>query len=93
MAASTTLKLPEKLKARIARLAKQTGQSPHSLMLRALERDVAREERMRDFVRAAIASDAAVEAGAAVYRADDVHAWMERLAKGEKPLRPSPWRK
>jgi predicted transcriptional regulator len=93
MTASTTLKLPEKLKARIARLARQTGQSPHSLMLRALERDVAREERMRDFVRAAMASDAAVEAGGAVYRAEDVHAWMERLAKGEKPPRPAPWRK
>jgi predicted transcriptional regulator len=93
MTASTTLKLSEKLKARIARLAKQTGQSPHSLMLRALERDVAREERMRDFVRAAMASDAAVEAGGAVYRAEDVHAWMERLAKGEKPPRPTPWRK
>jgi predicted transcriptional regulator len=93
MTAATTLKLPEKLKARIARLAKQTGQSPHSLMLRALERDVAREERMRDFVRAAMASDSAVEAGGAVYRSEDVHAWMERLAKGEKPPRPSPWRK
>lgn len=90
---STTLKLPEKLKARIARLAKQSGQSPHSLMLRALEREVSREERMRDFVRAAMASDAAAEAGGAVYRAEDVHAWMERLAKGEKPPRPTPWRK
>ena len=90
---STTLKLPEKLKARIARLAKQSGQSPHSLMLRALEREVSREERMRDFVRAAMASDAAAEAGGAVYRVEDVHAWMERLAKGEKPPRPTPWRK
>ncbi len=91
--ATTTLKLPEKLKARIARLAKQTGQTAHSLMLRALEREVAREERMREFVKAALASDAALEAGAAVYRAEDVHAWMERLAKGEKPPRPAPWRR
>lgn len=90
---TTTLKLPEKLKARIARLAKQSGQTPHSLMLRALEREVSREERTRDFVREAMASDAAVEAGGAVYRAEDVHAWMERLAKGEKPPRPAPWRR
>jgi len=89
---TTTLKLPDKLKARIARLARQTGQSPHSLMLQALEREISREERMRDFVREAMASDAAVEAGGAVYRAEDVHAWMERLAKGEKPPRPAPWR-
>lgn len=91
--ATTTVKLPDKLKKRIVRLAKQTGQTPHSLMLRALEREVSREERMRDFVREAMASDAAVEAGGAVYRAEDVHAWMERLAKGEKPPRPAPWRK
>jgi predicted transcriptional regulator len=93
MKSTTTLKLPDKLKTRIARLARQSGQTPHALMVQALEREVAREERMRDFVRAALASDAAVEAGGAVYRAEDVHAWMERLAKGEKPRRPAPWRK
>jgi predicted transcriptional regulator len=93
MTVTTTLKLPDKLKARIARLAKQSGQTPHSLMVQALEREVAREERVREFVKAALASDAAAEAGAAVYRAEDVDAWMERLAKGEKPPRPAPWRR
>jgi len=93
MASTTTLKLSRKLKSRIVRLARQSGRTPHSFMLSALEREVSREERMREFVRAAIASDAAVEAGGAVYRAEDVHAWMERLAKGEKPPRPAPWRK
>ena len=93
MSETTTLKLSEKLKARIARLAKQTSQSPHSFMLRALEREVSREERMRDFIKVALASDAAAEAGGAVYRAEDVHAWMEHLAKGENPPRPTPWRK
>ena len=93
MAATTTLKLPEKLKARIAKLAKQSGQTPHSLMVLALEREVSREERVRDFVRAALASKAEVDAGGVVYRAEDVHAWIERLAKGEKPPRPAPWRR
>ena len=36
--ATTTLKLPKELKVRIRRLAKQTGRSPHNLMLQALER-------------------------------------------------------
>lgn len=92
MSASTTLKLPEKLKARIARLAKETGRSPHSLMVEALEREVAREERMREFVREALAADAAVEDGAGVYRAEDVHAWLQRLARKRKAARPKPWR-
>ena len=93
MATTTTLKLPEKLKARIARLAKEKGLSAHGQMVQSLERETAREEKMRDFVREALASKADVEAGGAVYRAEDVHAWMERLAKGEKPPRPAPWRR
>lgn len=93
MASTTTLKLPEKLKARIARLARQSGQTPHSFMVKTLEREASREEKMREFVREALASKADVEAGGAVYRAEDVHAWLERLAKGEKPPRPAPWRK
>lgn len=88
MACTTTLKLPAKLKARIARLANQTGRSAHSVMLEALEREVARAERMREFVREALASDAGIEAGAAVYRAEDVHAWLEHLAAGAKAARP-----
>ena len=93
MSATTTLKLPEKLKARIARLAKAKQRSAHSVMVEALEREVAREERMREFVRNAIAADATIEAGAAVYRAEDVHAWLGRLAANPKSARPRPWRK
>ena len=93
MTATTTLKLPEKLKTRIARLAKETGRSAHSLMIEALEREVAREERMREFVREALASDVAVKEGAAVYRAVDVHPWLERLAKNRRAARPKPWRR
>ena len=60
MTVATTLKLPEALKARIARLAKQSHKSAHSLMIEALER----EERMQSFVREALAADAEIEAGA-----------------------------
>ena len=49
--------------------------------------------RMRGLVHEALASDAATEAGAAVYRAEDVHAWIEHLAKGAKPARPRPYRR
>ena len=90
--ATTTLKLPSKLKTRIARIAAQTGRSAHHVMLEALEREVTRAERVREFVREALAADAAIDAGAAVYRAEDVHAWLERLAGGGKRARPRPWR-
>ena len=93
MSIATTLKLPEALKARITQLAKLTKQSAHSLMIEALEREVTREERMQSFVREAMAADAEIEAGAEVYRAEDVHAWLDRLAHKLKTAPPKPWRK
>jgi predicted transcriptional regulator len=97
MSVATTLKLPEALKSRITRLAKQSNKSAHSLMIEALEREVTREERMQSFVREALAADAEIEAGAAVYRAvyraEDVHAWFDRLAHKRKTAPPKPWRK
>jgi predicted transcriptional regulator len=93
MPITTTLKLPEKLKARIARLARATGRTAHSLMVEALEREVTREERMKAFVEEALAAKADIDAGGAVYRAEDVHAWLERLARDRKAARPQPWRK
>lgn len=93
MVVSTSLKLPDDLKARIARLARETGRSPHALMVEALQREVTREERVRDFVSEALAADAAIEEGAAVYRAEDVHAWLQRLALGGVAKRPKPWRR
>jgi len=93
MTTSTTLKLPDELKTRIRRLAKEKGCSAHGLMVEALEREVAREERLRDFVLEALAADQAVEEGAAVYGADDVHDWLDRLADGHHTARSKPWRK
>lgn len=93
MASTTTLKLSPALRLRVAALAKKTGRSAHSLMLEAIERHTARQERMREFVQEALAADRAIDRGGEVYAAADVHAWLERLAKGKKPARPKPWRK
>jgi predicted transcriptional regulator len=93
MASTTTLKLSPELRSRVAVLAKKSGRSAHSLMLEAIERHTAREERTREFVKAALAADRTIERGGEVYAAADVHAWLERLAKGKKPARPKPWRK
>ena len=93
MSSTTTLKLPAELKARIATIAKQTGRSPHSMMVEAIERQTAREERMREFVMEALAADKEIDRTGEVYAAADVHVWLERLAKGNKPARPKQWRK
>ena len=62
-------------------------------MIDVLERQATREEQMQTFVEEALASDAEVDAGGNVYAAADVHAWLERLARGTKSARPKPWRR
>jgi predicted transcriptional regulator len=89
---STTLKLPTDLKNRISRAAERSGRTPHAFMIEALERQTAREERLADFVAEALAADGAIEAGGEVYGAADVHAWLGRLARGQRAPRPKPWR-
>jgi predicted transcriptional regulator len=93
VAATTSLKLPPRLRTRIAALAKRSGRSAHSLMLEAIARHATHEERMHAFVKEAAAADRTVERGGAVYAADDVHGWLERLATGTRAPRPKPWRR
>lgn len=93
MAATTTIRLPPKLRARIQALAKQTGRSAHSVILEAVERHADYEEQMRSLVKDALESDAEIERTGEVYRAEDVHDWMNRLARGQPAVRPKPWRR
>jgi predicted transcriptional regulator len=93
MAATTTIRLPPKLRARLSTLAKQTGRSAHSLIVEAVERHAAYEEQIRSLVKDAIAADAEIDETGDVYRAADVHAWMQRLAVDGKATRPKPWQK
>jgi predicted transcriptional regulator len=93
MAATTTIRLPPKLRARLGALAKQTGRSAHSLIVEAVERHAAYEEQIRSLVKDAIAADAEIEKTGEVYRAEDVHVWMQRLATDTGAARPKPWQK
>jgi predicted transcriptional regulator len=90
---TTSVKLPPKLKARITALARKSGRSAHSFIVEAVERHAEREERVQAFVREALAADADIERTGKMYRAEDVHAWLGRLAKGRKTARPKPWRR
>jgi predicted transcriptional regulator len=92
MTTSTTLKLPAELKSRVATLAKQTGRTPHGLMIEALERQIAHEERMRAFVKEALDADKEIDRTGEVYAARDVHDWLLRLATNRNAKRPKPIR-
>lgn len=89
---TVTLKLPNHLKARIARLAMGSGQSAHSFMVEALAQEVERAERLRALLREATAADAVIDVGGKIYLAEDAHAWRDRLADN-RAGRPKPCRK
>jgi predicted transcriptional regulator len=93
MAATTTIRLTPKLRARLGNLARQTGRSVHSLIVEAVERHANYEEQMRSLVKEALAADSEIDKTGEVYRADDVHAWLKRLATDESVPRPKPWRR
>ena len=93
MVATTTIRLPPKLRARIRALAKESDRSAHSIIVEAVERHVAYEEQLRSLVKEALMADDEVERLGEVYRATDVHAWMERLARSDVAERPKPWRR
>jgi len=90
MASSTTLKLSDDLKRRIAPLAKSSGKTPHAWMVEALEVQAALAERRREFVASAHAAEQEVAKYGLVYEADEVFAYIQAKVAGKKPKRPKP---
>ncbi|HZF22796.1 MAG TPA: hypothetical protein VE030_04930 [Burkholderiales bacterium] len=90
MSASTTLKLPEKLKRRITTLAKAAGKTPHAFMIDALETQAVLAERRREFVASAIAAEEEVAQYGLVYDADEVFSYMKAKLDGRRARRPKP---
>ncbi|MCX7891467.1 MAG: CopG family transcriptional regulator [Burkholderiales bacterium] len=89
MAATTTLKLSDDLKARIAPLAAAAGKTTHAWMVEALEAQAALAEMREAFIADAEASAAAVDAGGPLYAAEDVHAYIVARARGKAAVRPA----
>ena len=93
MTATTTLKLPEPLKARIAPLAEAAGKTPHAWMVDALEAQVALAEMREAFIAEAEAAAAETDAGGPLYAAEDVRAYILARAEGKRVRRPKPMRR
>lgn len=90
MAATTTLKLPEALKARIAPLAEAAGKSPHAWMIDALEERVAQSEAYAAFMAEALESDRQMTETGLGYAAEDVHRYLLDKLEGKAVKRPKP---
>ena len=86
---TTTIRLDPKLKQRVSRLAKQSGTSPHSLMVGAIEEVVARTERREAFLQEAEARSAEFDRTGRGVPWTEVSEWLDaRLIRGEKVAAP-----
>jgi len=90
MPATTTLKLPDSLKARIAKIAGSAGKSPHAFMVDALEAQTALAERRQEFIEKVKLADSEVAEFGLVYDADEVFSYLRSRLEGKKSRRPSP---
>jgi len=90
MTVSTTLKLPESLKAQVAKLAEDAGKSPHAWMVEAIEAQATQAGKRRAFYAEARQSRAEYAQTGVAYRAEDVHEYILARASGKKVRRPRP---
>ncbi|OYW38253.1 MAG: hypothetical protein B7Z35_07705 [Hydrogenophilales bacterium 12-61-10] len=90
MAVSTTLKLPEPLKSRIAPLAEAAGKSPHAWMIEALEERVEQSEAYAAFMVEALEADREMSETGEGYAMEDVHQYLLNKLEGKPAKRPKP---
>jgi predicted transcriptional regulator len=91
MPTPTTLKLPDPLKERIAPLANAAGVTPHAWMVEALERQAMLAEARESFLAEAETSAREVDAGGALYAAEDVLSYVVARGAGRHAaVRPRP---
>jgi predicted transcriptional regulator len=88
--ATTTLKLSDQLKARIAALAEIEGKSPHAFMVDALERQAERAERRRAYLAEGDAAAQDFDRTGIAYAFEDVERYIVARAAGKKAARPKP---
>lgn len=78
---TTTIRLPEDLKARIAAAAKRAGTTPHSFILEAIAEKAELEERRADFSRVAEERYARIVASGKTIPWNEMRGYLEdRLA-------------
>ena len=85
---ATSLKLPDDLKRRIAKLAASAGQTPHAFMIDALAREAQRSELRHRFAAEAAESELeALDSGKA-HSLDATFDYLAARIGGKNPRRP-----
>ena len=87
---TTTLKLSDDLKSRIALLAEEPGKSAHAFMVAGLETEIRRAELRRESVASALLAEREVAKYGDVYSMDAVHRYFRDKLAGKSAKRPKP---
>lgn len=86
---TTTIRLPEELKIRIAEAAKQAGTTPHNFMLQALAEKADQVDRQADFdAEAQQRYTRIIESGQSIAW-DDMRRYLQDRSAGKSPRRPT----
>ncbi len=86
---TTTIRLEDDLKARVAAAAERAGTTAHAFILDAIARTVELVELDEAFHRVADARWAKVLATGKTVPWDDAKAWLEARSRGERPRKPA----
>lgn len=87
---TTTIRLPQDLKERIARAAKRAGSTAHSFILEAIAEKAEREERQGEFQDTAERRYAEILATGKTVPWSEMRRYLERRLTANKITRPKP---
>ena len=85
---TTSLKLSDALKEKIATIAREVAQTPHAYMVEAIAERVARDERRNEFLAAGEESLAEFRRTGTAYAHEDVWRYIRARVSGKKNRRP-----
>ena len=85
---ATSIKLPDDLKKRVARVVKDTEQSAHAFMVDAIRQETERAEKRRQFVADAHAALADFERDGMGYALSEITAHYRAKLHGKKARKP-----
>jgi len=83
--ATTSLKLPDALKARVVKLAESAGKTPHAFMVEAIAAETERAEEDRAFMARAMEAKKHYDETGIGYPAEDVYEYIREKLKGNNP--------
>jgi predicted transcriptional regulator len=86
---TTTIRIDDELKIRVAAVAERAGKSAHAFIVEAIEQTVEQAEAHADFHRVADERWAKMLATGKSIGWDELRIYLEARARGERPRRPT----